>query len=170
MLGCSASALGEHDHGQRLAAAGGVPNDAAGARALMVEMGHPLDGGLHTKVLLVTGDHLADGAVIDDIAIDQLEQALWLQQAVEGAVLDGGQAVAGSGQGLKVGAHAIGALAPVIEMQGRLGRERPVDQGMHLIAVVDDAAVVGLLAPEVPPSLGRGGGGIEGVVDADREQ
>ena len=89
--------LGQHDHGQRLAAAGGVPDDAAGALALGVEMGHAVDGGLDGEILLVAGD-LLDAAVEDDELVDQLQQALGAQQGVERAVLGSGQALAQLGK------------------------------------------------------------------------
>ena len=109
--GMQGQRLGQHDHGQRLAAAGGVPDDAAGARALGVAVGDAVDGGLDGEILLVAGD-LLDAVVVDDELVDQLQQALGAQQCVEQPVLGGGQALAQLGE---VVANAAAVLTPVVE-------------------------------------------------------
>ena len=69
-----AEGLGQHDHRQRFAGAGGVPDHAAGALALGVERGHALEGGFDGEILLVAGD-LFFAAVEDDELVGQFEQA-----------------------------------------------------------------------------------------------
>jgi len=138
--------LGQHHHRQRLAAAGRVPDDAAGALPLRVEMRHAVERRLDGEVLLVAGD-LLHPAVEDDEPVDKLQQALWVKQAVERAVLLGGQALADA---LEVPPHPVAIVAPVVQARGLLLAERLVDQlvGRRLVRLCI------LLLPH-RPELGR---------------
>ena len=57
-VGVQSQGLGQHDHRERLAAAGGMPDDATVAHAVSIEMGDAGDGLFDGEVLLVAGDLL----------------------------------------------------------------------------------------------------------------
>ena len=123
-VGMQRQGFGQHDHAERLARAGGVPDDAAGALALRIQVGDAFDGGFDGEVLLVTGD-LLDPAVEEHELVGQFEQAGRVEQAQDGTVLLGEQAFA---LVRKLTPHPIGMLAPVVEGVFDFGRERLVDQ------------------------------------------
>src|SRR5450759_4073456 len=86
--GMQGERLCQHDHGDRFAAAGGMPDDATCTSALRIERLNPCDGGFDGEVLLVASD-LLDAGVVDDELVDQLQQPFWTQQAIHCAVLRG---------------------------------------------------------------------------------
>jgi len=65
--GMQREGLGQHHHGQRLAAAGGMPDDAALPHAF-AQGKNSFDGALDRIVLLIAGN-FSDPGVKDDIAI-----------------------------------------------------------------------------------------------------
>ncbi len=152
----------QHDHRERFAAACGVPDDAARTHAA-VEMGNAGDGLFDGEVLLVAGD-LLDARVVDNELIDQFEQALGAQEAVERAILRGGESFARAFQIFKV-THDRGCIFSMDE-QGSFGRirQRRVNEAVYFILNIR------FFAPYRPIFFGGGSRGVHGFVLADAEQ
>ncbi len=91
-VGVQRQGFGQHDHGERFAGAGGMPDDAAGALALGVEGRNPFEGGFDGEILLVAGD-LFVAAIKDDELVAEFQQAFGREQTHDGTVLFGWQAL-----------------------------------------------------------------------------
>ena len=77
-VGMQGQGFGEHHHRERFAAAGGMPDDAAGAFAFGIEVGDAGEGLLDGEILLVAGN-LFDPGIEDDVLVNQFEQAFGAQ-------------------------------------------------------------------------------------------
>jgi hypothetical protein len=160
-VGMERQCLGQHDHCQALAAAGGVPDDAAGAPPLGVEVRHAANGLLHGEILLVAGD-LFHPAIVDDVLVDQVQQPLRAHQSIEGAILRRGQAFPRILL-VEIPAHPARVLAPIVQPPlFRLGEGTVGELRQRILGQV--------LLPQRPKSLGRAGGGVVSIVDAEGQQ
>ena len=105
--------LRQHDHRQRFAAAGRVPDHAACAFAIG-EVRDALDSGLDGEILLVAGD-LLDAAIVEDELIGEFEQASRAEQGIQRAILRRRQAIPGGVLLVEIAACLDGIIAPVVE-------------------------------------------------------
>ena len=119
----------EHDHRQRLARALGVPDYTALPLAVGANMLDALHGPLDREELLVTGD-LADAAVEDREAANQIEEAFRTAEGVDRAVLFGDGARALGSEGFEVGAG--GGEVAGVDGGGFLHRQGAVDGGLEI--------------------------------------
>ena len=147
--------LGQHHHGKALAAALGVPDHAAQARAVRTGSPHPVEDLVDAEVLLVAGDLLLP-AIEEGEAEDQLQEPVLSAQGVEGPVLR---------RHLPLQA----AIALPLAGPGPAGRKDPVELALaepyvDPVLQVRRIALSGILPPR-RPELGCGAhGGVLGLV------
>ena len=106
-----------------------MPDDPAGARALVVKMGHPVDRGFDGKILLVASDFF-NPTVVNNKLVDEFQQALRAEQAVQGSILGSRQPLVGPLQFVKMAADGGGVIAVVVKLVFFGGGEGLVDKGV----------------------------------------